>query len=449
MTINTSTAYSGPYTANGSQKVFAFAFLAMSTSELTVEVDGVVSNPATYAVALTGAAPSGGNVTFTAAPANGAKVIIYSNPSLLQQVDLTSGGSFYAETVEEGFDRAAARAIAIRRDLSRSIMVPVGESGGTVPDATTRAGKVLGFDGSGNLTVLAAGQNGAAATVAVGTVTTLSPGSPATVTNVGTSAAAVFNFGIPQGAAGSGSSVSWGGVTGTLSNQTDLQTALNGKQASHANLTAFAGVSIAADTLIYGNGAGTLGTATITAAARSILDDASISAIKTTLGLSTVASSGLASDLTGNLAGSAGSVTNALTLSNAGSGAASGTTYNGSAARTISWNSIGAQPVSPRVQSVTSSATVTPTASDDIVAITAQAVALALANPSGTPVQGQGIVIRIKDNGTGRAISYGTQYRAIGVTLPTTTTANKTTYLGMVWNATDSKWDVLSVRTEA
>jgi hypothetical protein len=48
------------------------------------------------------------------------------------------------------------------------------------------------------------GAPGAAATIAVGTVTTLSPGSPATVTNSGTSSAAVFDFGIPEGAAGGG-----------------------------------------------------------------------------------------------------------------------------------------------------------------------------------------------------------------------------------------------------
>lgn len=35
----------------------------------------------------------------------------------------------------------------------------------------------------------------------------------------------------------------WGSITGTLSNQTDLQTALNGKQASDADLTAIAGLA--------------------------------------------------------------------------------------------------------------------------------------------------------------------------------------------------------------
>jgi hypothetical protein len=58
----------------------------------------------------------------------------------------------------------------------------------------------------------AAGAAGAAATVAVGTVTTLAAGTQATVTNSGTAQAAVLNFGIPQGAPGTG-----GSGTGTSS----------------------------------------------------------------------------------------------------------------------------------------------------------------------------------------------------------------------------------------
>lgn len=103
----------------------------------------------------------------------------------------------------------------------------------------------------------------------------------------------------------------------------------------------------------------------------------------------------------------------------------------------------------PSIQSVSSSATVTPTFADDMVLITAQAAALNLANPTGTAIDGLGIVIRIKDNGTARAITYGTQYRAIGVTLPTTTVISKTHYLAMVFNNTDTKWDVLAVGQEA
>lgn len=49
----------------------------------------------------------------------------------------------------------------------------------------------------------ATGATGAAATISVGTVTTGAAGSSATVTNSGTSGAAVFDFSIPQGDAGS------------------------------------------------------------------------------------------------------------------------------------------------------------------------------------------------------------------------------------------------------
>ena len=103
-----------------------------------------------------------------------------------------------------------------------------------------------------------------------------------------------------------------------------------------------------------------------------------------------------------------------------------------------------------RVQSVTSSATVTPNAdTDDLVIITAQAASLVIANPTGTPTEGQALLIRIKDNGTARAISFGSEYRAIGITLPTTTVLSKTMYLGCVRNVADTKWDVIGLSQEA
>jgi len=106
--------------------------------------------------------------------------------------------------------------------------------------------------------------------------------------------------------------------------------------------------------------------------------------------------------------------------------------------------------ITQRVQSVTSSATVTANAdNDDMVIITAQAEALTLANPSGTPTEGQGLVYRIKDNGTARTIGYGANFRAMGITLPTTTVISKTLYLACVWNVADSKWDVIGERQEA
>jgi len=103
----------------------------------------------------------------------------------------------------------------------------------------------------------------------------------------------------------------------------------------------------------------------------------------------------------------------------------------------------------PRLQNVTSSATVTPTSLNDLVTITAQAAGLTIANPTGTMTEGQSLMIRIKDNGTARSIAFGTNYRALGITLPTTTTISKTMYLGLIWNNTDTKFDVVGLNQEA
>ena len=106
-------------------------------------------------------------------------------------------------------------------------------------------------------------------------------------------------------------------------------------------------------------------------------------------------------------------------------------------------------PLNPRVQTVTSSATVTPVSTNDLVTITAQATGLTLANPTGTFVEGQALMIRIKDNGTARTIAFDTNYRAIGITLPTTTVISKTMYLGIIYNSTDAKWDIVGLNQQA
>jgi len=79
--------------------------------------------------------------------------------------------------------------------------VPYSPTAITVTNSGTTSAALLDFvlcagpDG-------APGANGAAATVAVGTTSTLAPGAPATVVNSGTSSAAVLDFGVPAGATG-------------------------------------------------------------------------------------------------------------------------------------------------------------------------------------------------------------------------------------------------------
>jgi hypothetical protein len=119
------------------------------------------------------------------------------------------------------------------------------------------------------------------------------------------------------------------------------------------------------------------------------------------------------------------------------------TTINGTATLTN-------KRIDPRVSSTASTATITPDISSfDQYAVTAQAAGLAINAPTGTPVDGNKLVFRLLDNGTPRALTWDGTYTVIGVTLPTTTTANKTTYVGCIYNANNTRWDVIAVTTQA
>lgn len=109
--------------------------------------------------------------------------------------------------------------------------------------------------------------------------------------------------------------------------------------------------------------------------------------------------------------------------------------------------------INPRLVTATSYTTDTGTslniANCDQFEVTAQAGALKFNNPGGTPLGGQKLIIRIKDNGTARALTYDTQFRAMGNALPSTTVLSKTLYMGFIYNATDTKWDLVAVAQEA
>ena len=106
---------------------------------------------------------------------------------------------------------------------------------------------------------------------------------------------------------------------------------------------------------------------------------------------------------------------------------------------------VNAAPLNTRTRTVASTATLTPNVSlYDMDIITAQAEALVIANPAGTPSDGNGYVIRVTDNGTARAITFGNKFRAFGNGLPTTTVISKTMYIVFVYNSTGDFYDVLN-----
>lgn len=90
---------------------------------------------------------------------------------------------------------------------------------------------------------------------------------------------------------------------------------------------------------------------------------------------------------------------------------------------------------------------------NDAYVITAQAANLTFNADSGSPVDGQRFVFRIKDDGTSRTLTFTTgtskSFRQMGVNFPTSTTPSKTIYLGFIYNSTDARWDLVAKNQEA
>ena len=133
------------------------------------------------------------------------------------------------------------------------------------------------------------------------------------------------------------------------------------------------------------------------------------------------------------------------------SGAVSvGTTLNVTGATTLSDVTMTGR-TAPSLQTLASAATLTPNiASYAIAECTALATNTTIANPTGTPVNGQVLVVRLRDNGTARTIAYGTDYSNVsGLDSLTTTVINKWSILCCMYSTVASKWQIVSISTES
>lgn len=141
-------------TANGVATVYPYGFMIAHEADLKVVVDGVVQTSG-YTVSGVGN-PSGGDVIFSVAPANGLKVLRYLDPLLKRETDYQQFGDFLADTVNLDFDKIWLALQAINQNFKRSLKLPVDTTTdqAITEDATSRIGKVVSFDSSGNMVLL-------------------------------------------------------------------------------------------------------------------------------------------------------------------------------------------------------------------------------------------------------------------------------------------------------
>ena len=141
--------------ANGATTVFPYGFKIASEDDLTVTIDSVVQTSG-YTVSGVGS-PTGGNVTFSVAPANLKKIVRFLSPVLSRDTDYQQFGDWLAAVVNLDFDRIWLTLQTLAQNDIRSLKLPVDTAIDQVltQDATARANKSIKFDASGNLTITA------------------------------------------------------------------------------------------------------------------------------------------------------------------------------------------------------------------------------------------------------------------------------------------------------
>lgn len=164
MSLN-STVFRVQYTANGSTFSFGFPYLFLDETHLvvvetntTTGVDTTKTLTTDYTVTGEGLS-AGGTVTFLAAPTSGRVITISRIVPITQLVDYNQSDAFPADTHEQALDKLTMIAQQLNSsggDVDRSIRYRITEPAGytaELPDAASRAGKVISFDVDGEMTV--------------------------------------------------------------------------------------------------------------------------------------------------------------------------------------------------------------------------------------------------------------------------------------------------------
>ena len=489
------------YSGNGSTTVFARNFLITDSAHLkVVEVDDTTLVETTlventhYTVADVGEAT--GDITFLTAPASGKTITFSLDISPVQAVNLTAQGPYSAVIVMTMIDLLTQMVQQLTEEVARSPKVTIasgdtGEDLITAINTSVAAAAASATAASASQTAAAASATAAAASATAAAASATTASTAATnASNAQTAAeTAETNAETAQTAAEAAQTAAEAAQTAAEAAQTAAETAQTAAETAETNAAASeaAAATSEANAATSATNAATSATNAATsetnAGNSATAAAASAAAAAAEVGLFEVSDISIKTDNYTVLAGDVGktllmnaSSAKAFTmpaisgdevyiLKNMGTAVVtitpdgSETTDKAKLApgesvilvgdlTNTKWRMIGGKkPL--YVQQITSDAAPTPNADiDDMLEVTALAAAPTFGAPSGTAVNGQKLVIRIKDNGTARALAWNAVYTACGVALPTTTVLSKWLVLGFIYNSTDSEWQLVASAQE-
>lgn len=163
MTIST-TIVKNSYSGNGATTVFNYNFKILSSSDLKVIIRSSTGTETTKTLnthyTLTGVGSAGGgSITFTAGniPTSGQTIVLIRDTTQTQSIDYVANDPFPAETHEEGLDKGIILAQELQEEVDRCIKLSRTNSISSTEftiGAADRAGKILGFDSNGELSIV-------------------------------------------------------------------------------------------------------------------------------------------------------------------------------------------------------------------------------------------------------------------------------------------------------
>jgi microcystin-dependent protein len=142
---------------NGVTTAFAFPYYFLDEDDLTVILKNNTTGVETeqtitthYTVSGAGV-ESGGTITFVSAPASGVTIVIYRDPTAIQDLDLEENDPFPAANLERALDKVVMVAQRLKDRVDRSITLPEGftDSFDTKLPAEMTADAVLKINAAG------------------------------------------------------------------------------------------------------------------------------------------------------------------------------------------------------------------------------------------------------------------------------------------------------------
>ena len=452
MTIS-STTVKNSYSGDSSTTTFTYTFKIFQDSDIQVIIRSSTGTETTKTITthytVTGAGNSGGgSVIFTGGniPTTGQTVVLRRNIPQTQAIDYIANDPFPAESHEEGLDRATMAIQQLQEEVTRSIKLSrtntMTSTEFTVA-AADRANKILAFDANGEIAV----------TQELGTFR----GNWATATSYNgrdivkdTSTNNIFIVDTAHTSSGSQPLT-------TNANSAFYELIVDAASATTSATAAAASASAASTSASNASSSASTATTQATNAASSASSASSSASTATTQATnasnsatSAAASAASAATILDNFDDIyLGAKSSAPTLDNDGGALNAGDLYFDTTSNSIQIYSGSVWQTATNARTVVIADAASITINADITDVATQANTqsvgtLTINAPTGTPVNGQKILLRLRSTNV-QTFSFNAIFTGSDdLSLPTTSSgATKYDYLGFVYNSTATKWQLV------